>query len=223
MLQSQNYLYTAVMDNDTLVNRLRNYMEYIGLSNTQFADRAGIPRPTLSQILSGRNKKINNELIDKLHSAFPRLSIIWLLFGEGPMDVDIATQNMTVNGPENRTDASERTIGSNDATVETLNGNVVSDYEEPGVYGLPRSAPPQASLFDSERESIYHRPYSVDRKSTPTPNRPAESKQPPRAETTVPRVERMTPTTETDGRKVVSIMVFYSDNSFEVFKPEQTE
>jgi len=232
------------MDNGTLVNRLRAFMEYIGLSNTQFADRAGIPRPTLSQILSGRNKKINNELIDKLHCAFPRLNVIWLLFGEGSMNVDNTSPAEALGASENRTDESARTLGGNEATVNVLKGNIASDFEDYAVYGLPRSAP-QASLFDNEQTTAYPKSYTNDRKNKSTTPRPStESRQTlhtdntmsrgestmPRVDTSVPsndttmsRVERLMPTTGSDGRKVVSIMVFYSDNSFEVFKPEQTE
>ena len=38
-------------------------MEHEQLTNSQFADKCRIPRPTLSQILNGRNKKISEEII----------------------------------------------------------------------------------------------------------------------------------------------------------------
>lgn len=55
------------------------------MANSQFADKADVPRPSLSQILNGRNKKISNEFITKLHDAFPSLNVLWLLFGDGDM------------------------------------------------------------------------------------------------------------------------------------------
>lgn len=69
-----------------IVNRLTTFMEAHGIGSTQFADACGIPRPTLSQILSGRNKKISDAVIAKIHGAYPRLSVLWLLFGEGQME-----------------------------------------------------------------------------------------------------------------------------------------
>ncbi len=69
-----------------IVNRLLTFMETHGIGSTQFADSCGIPRPTLSQILSGRNKKISDAVISKIHNAYPRLSVLWLLFGEGQME-----------------------------------------------------------------------------------------------------------------------------------------
>lgn len=66
-------------------DRLKAFIDHSGLSSSQFADLAGIPRPTLSQVLNGRNKKVSNELVGKLHASFPNLNILWLLFGEGEM------------------------------------------------------------------------------------------------------------------------------------------
>lgn len=69
----------------SLLDRLKIYMEHLQFTVSQFADAAAIPRPTLSQILSGRNKKISNEVLEKLHKAYPDLNISWLLFGDGQM------------------------------------------------------------------------------------------------------------------------------------------
>ncbi len=73
------------MDDLNVAIRLKGFIETEGLTHSQFADRCGIPRPSLSQLLSGRNKKISDVLIGQIHKAFPRLSVLWLLFGEGPM------------------------------------------------------------------------------------------------------------------------------------------
>ncbi|MDE7437963.1 MAG: helix-turn-helix domain-containing protein [Muribaculaceae bacterium] len=70
---------------DNVAIRLKGFMDAMELTNSQFADQCGIPRPTLSQLLTGRNKKISDVLVGQIHSAFPRLSVLWLLFGEGDM------------------------------------------------------------------------------------------------------------------------------------------
>lgn len=75
------------MTEETVATRLKVFMDSIELSHSQFADRCGIPRPTLSQLLSGRNKKISDLLVGQIHHAFPDLSVLWLLFGEGSMIV----------------------------------------------------------------------------------------------------------------------------------------
>lgn len=68
-----------------IVDRLNLFLEETRISKSQFADSCNIPRPTVSQILSGRNKKISDEIIAKIHSIYPQLSIMWLMFGEGNM------------------------------------------------------------------------------------------------------------------------------------------
>lgn len=75
------------MNEENFAIRLKHFLESQGLTNSQFADTCSIPRPTLSQILTGRNKKISDILIGMIHKAYPQLSILWLLFGEGEMMV----------------------------------------------------------------------------------------------------------------------------------------
>ena len=72
-----------------IVERLNSFLEQFGITKSQFADNCDIPRPTASQILSGRNKKISDDIISKIHNIYPELSISWLLFGEGEMFVSI--------------------------------------------------------------------------------------------------------------------------------------
>lgn len=80
------------------VSRLKLFMDSQNLASTQFADMCMIPRPTVSQILNGRNKKISDELIGKIHRAFPQLSVLWLMFGEGNMESD---SNIQFSEPKN--------------------------------------------------------------------------------------------------------------------------
>lgn len=68
-----------------IATRLKLFFEFANITTSQFADNCGIARPTLSQILTGRNKKISDILIGQIHAAYPNLSILWLLFGEGDM------------------------------------------------------------------------------------------------------------------------------------------
>lgn len=69
----------------TVATRLKHFMDFKEISITQFADTCGIPRPTLSQLLSGRNKKLSDVIVKLIHERFPELSVLWLMFGEGEM------------------------------------------------------------------------------------------------------------------------------------------
>ncbi len=153
-----------------IVDRLKIYMEHIGLQISQFADTAMIPRPTLSQILSGRNKKISNEILGKLHSAYPALNISWLLFGDEPMEY--VANKPVVSAPI-------QSQVQHDPHLEPI--HVEPDNEDSNAnaaIGASAAPSPQA---------------------TPAP---------------------ISLTTDS-SKRVQTIMVFYSDNSFETFTPAQ--
>lgn len=71
------------MEDFPVALRLKSLIEALGLSDSQFADKCSISRSTLSLILSGKNKKISDVMLSQIHEAFPEVSILWLLFGEG--------------------------------------------------------------------------------------------------------------------------------------------
>lgn len=96
------------MEEDNIVTRLKFFMDSINISNSRFADQAGIPRPSLSQLLTGRNKKISDVIVKQIHDAFPQLSIMWLLFGEGPMlSMSGVTGSFDSRGVENPSENQE--------------------------------------------------------------------------------------------------------------------
>ncbi len=67
-----------------MVNRIRELLDIRQLSPTQFADLIGVGRPVISHILSERNKP-SLEVVQKVISAFPDVSLSWLMSGTGPM------------------------------------------------------------------------------------------------------------------------------------------
>ena len=73
------------MEDFPVATRIKSIIGALGLTDSQFADRCSISRPTLSLLLSGKNKKISDIMLSQIHNAFPEVSILWLLFGEGSM------------------------------------------------------------------------------------------------------------------------------------------
>lgn len=103
---------------ENFATRLKLFMDSIGVSSSQFADSCEIPRPSFSQLLSGRNQKVSDVIITKIHSAFPDLSVTWLLFGEGKMtnessekaeetDYEVKNPEKIQDNPGNPSDYSE--------------------------------------------------------------------------------------------------------------------
>ena len=64
--------------------RIKKWIEYKGLKASNFADKIGVNRATVSHILSGRNKP-SIDFIEKMIRSFPDLNIDWLMIGAGFM------------------------------------------------------------------------------------------------------------------------------------------
>lgn len=176
-----------------IVNRIKTFMNTYGIGSTQFADACRIPRPTLSQILSGRNKKISDEVISKIHDAYPQLSVLWLLFGEGDMLVtaNIALTEAQTGGQKVAQTASKNGFGQVvSASTEKLN------EDEPSLFGGDEL------IFDDEAP-LHEVEADASVFASGTSDSGASTVQIP-----------------ADGSKsIVNIMVFYSDNSYQSFVP----
>lgn len=78
-----------------MVDRIKALMEYKGLTSTQLADQVGVPRATVSHILSGRNNP-SLDVVQKMLHAFREVSVDWLLLGEGTMLTSLASAPSSV-------------------------------------------------------------------------------------------------------------------------------
>jgi hypothetical protein len=176
-----------------IASRLKLFLDYTGVQSTQFADTCGIPRPSFSQLLSGRNRKVSDEVISKIHEAYPQLSVLWLMFGEGEM---VSSQNIKISEPEIGQNPPLQPMQSLDfeeeLPTETETNVVVNASQSTQVPPLPGMSGSDFAVFGAATAS-------------------------PKAPTTKPAA----PADEAPARRVVSIMVFYSDKSFETFVPEK--
>lgn len=168
-----------------IVDRLTAFRDYTGLTNSQFADRAGIPRPTLSQFLSGRNKRLSDDFTAKLHNAYPELNVLWLLFGEGDMlvasNIEFSESKNSDNSGLNISDSSENEKIDKAQPPYSITSQTMTNQPSAGspgaeIHSIPSNQPNQqlSSLFSAAAEA---------------------------------------------EKKIQSIMVFYTDNSYEAFYP----
>lgn len=178
------------MDNDnenSIAQRLKQYMEETGITVSQFADRAGIPRPTFSQLINGRNKTISDQLLFKIYQNFPDLDILWLMF----------------NKPRGNQSEKIETSGPQNVAIET------------------RKQPEQTDIKSDILHETAKSDYSLNNQSIKTSENIAAEPQ-WAASMMVSPVEE-TPETDTtdktDKKEITSIIILYSDNSFDTFKP----
>lgn len=190
-----------------IVERLIAYRNYTGYTNSQFADLANIPRPTLSQFLNGRNKRLSDDMTSKLHQAFPDLNILWLLFGEGDMLTD---QNIKI---------SEANIDENSDFFITD----IPDYKESNVSksvsenltDSQANRKNQANSFKKNGEDPFETLKHEDFNENEGANFFAGQSCQKMSEA---------PVVPTDpSKRIKSIMVFYSDNSYEIFTPNSNK
>ncbi len=174
-----------------IVSRLKRFLEDTGISNSQFADTCEIPRPTLSQLLNGRNKKVSDEVIGKIHRAYPSLNVMWLMFGDG---------EMLLNG----SDAPHATADKMSASAEAQ-GSLIDELGQ------------RAISFDEDASAAYH-PAS---KQTQRVSQPASMSEAIQSIMRSNGGGRPLPrgSASPDARRVVNIVVFYSDGRFEQFGP----
>ena len=76
--------------------RIELLMKCYDLSPSQFADKTGIQRASVSHIISGRNKP-SLEVMLKIYDAFPGIDMKWLMTGVGEVPVRQADAESAVN------------------------------------------------------------------------------------------------------------------------------
>lgn len=181
-----------------LVSRLKLFLNQNGISNSLFADTCGIPRPTLSQLLNGRNKKVSDEIIAKIHASYPSLSIMWLMFGDGDMFVPNANNEIET----------ETQLGENTDFADSDKGN--REYRKPVQQSIQFGDVSEDGFADGEDAGASEDLGNNVSKTMET-----------LARATMPQVSTGAKrgAESSAARRVVSIMVFYSDNSFETFTP----
>lgn len=63
-------------------NRIKQILQHHDLTASQFADRIGVQRSSISHILSGRNKP-SLDFVIKVTTEFKDVDMYWLLNGKG--------------------------------------------------------------------------------------------------------------------------------------------
>ncbi len=76
-----------------ILERLKTILSHFKLTPSAFADTIGVPRSSISHLLSGRNKP-SLDFVLKLVGKFPEVDLYWLLYGQGqfPPTEDISNE-----------------------------------------------------------------------------------------------------------------------------------
>jgi transcriptional regulator with XRE-family HTH domain len=81
--------------------RIKRIMEEFGLNKTEFSERTGIGKSTLSLMFTDENRKVSQKSIELILTAFSNISSDWLMFGKEPMykngALDLFGQTVALN------------------------------------------------------------------------------------------------------------------------------
>ena len=180
-----------------MVDRIRKVMEYYQLSPTNFADTIDINRASLTHIFSGRNQP-SLDVAKKILKAFPDVNTEWLVMGMGPM---------LKNGT-----ASEPSVTTVDNMPQTdLFGNFEVD--------MPTQTTDEPASTNEEDTVIEHIAEPADDVSVrkPTPSTRNRRSTVSNISTRESKRERISDSQE--DKKIVKIVFFYDDHSFEEYRP----
>ncbi|MBR4119886.1 MAG: helix-turn-helix transcriptional regulator [Bacteroidales bacterium] len=154
-------------------NRIKEIIAHEHLSDGEFADLVGIKRSTLSHCLNGRND-VSKDIITKIHTAYPYISINWLMFGEG-----------------------DSGLSSTDRSSSNLFDSLSNSDTE--YNGTPKYEK------DLELNSPINEVQSIINQQSIVQNTPRLN---------ISQLEK----TEIKERRIEKIMIFYTDNTYEVFQ-----
>ena len=172
--------------------RIEFIMNGCGLTPSQFAEKTGIPRASVSHILSGRNKP-SLEVLQKVAMVFPEVDIQWLMLGVGKQpDFSSPMQQESSQEP---------------AVVEEANLFMqYGESEQSSPAPIYQQPVKPAAKLDKPRVDD-----SRQQKGTAT-----KAPQPSQRRTTTQRT-----VAAEQVRRIKEIRVFYSDGTYEILYPEK--
>lgn len=90
-----------------IADRLRLLIDSLGIEDQEFAQKVGISKATLSNILTKKTKSTKAEIVAEIWRTFPSLNIRWLLLGEGEIWEESPLGQATIQSIEARIRAAE--------------------------------------------------------------------------------------------------------------------
>jgi transcriptional regulator with XRE-family HTH domain len=100
-----------MINSTDFIKRLKKVIDYYGESASSFAVKIGVPRSSISHILSGRNKP-SLEFILKILASYPEVELYWLLNGKGQFP-NLPNQPIQKNPVEEKKEETPKTLFSN--------------------------------------------------------------------------------------------------------------
>ena len=179
------------------------------LTPSQFADKTGIQRASVSHILSSRNKP-SYEIMQKISLAFPEVNVGWLFMGIGePPHLPDVSQNTAVD------DADVSSTASSEAPMQKVATTLFPSLME--VEPEPSELHANVARDKGVTHSVAAREIHVEaapQKSSATSESIVECENKENVPADI--------TLKTDAaRRIKEIKIFYNNGTYETFVPEK--
>ena len=184
-----------------MIDRINLILKAKNITAKQFAEEIGVQPSGMSHILSGRNNP-SLEFVMKVVRRYPEIDINWLLMGKGEMYKGDGL--LPASSPKE-----DGMAGGGHTLFSDVDDDPFADIQP--VYRGPVDDVPT---------------YREETKETPRPvaevpveaEKPLVEERPAAEETSLEEVKAAMQTRE--GRRLVKILFFYDDRTFEEYRPE---
>jgi len=191
-----------------MVDRIKQVMDYEGLTPAVFAETIGINRSNLTHIFSGRNQP-SLDLAKKILTAFPEIKTEWLIMGMGEM----------LDSPENKVESAKPTARF--VQTDLFSGETPDTPAQPVAHQtIPENQSTASENHRSERMVHDSKP-NKDNVEVET-QKSIPSRRTTRNVANIPTEtpKRQQKINSQEVKTVQKIVFFYSDNTFETFYPQ---
>lgn len=180
-----------------MINRINLILQAKNITAKQFAEEIGIQPSGMSHIMSGRNNP-SLEFVNKVIRRYPEIDANWLLLGKGEMYAAGAMESPAVSSPTLFAPPAPSPAPAPAPVVEPA----------PAVEPISKEIP---IAVETEKEDV---PDEEEWKGL------QEVTIATRGQENVSLKEKPAPVGE-DGRKLVRILFFYDDHTFEEYHPQE--
>lgn len=205
-----------------MLDRIRDLLTARQLSSTQFADVIGVSRPVVSHILSGRNKP-SLEVVQKILTALPDLSVNWLLNGAGPM---LTSSLEPTEPPKRRVLATAAPVGPANTAPPVIPSaaGIAEQTKGPIPNTVVEAAPTEPAT--AATAPLMPPTAAIGPLPIPSPVRPSVTAPVIAALTdapaAVPAGVALAQSLSEAGKSIRRIVIFYHDGTFADYQPETT-
>ena len=107
------------MNNKDILNRIKTIIDESNLTNSEFAEKLGVPKSSISHLLSERNNP-SLDIVYKISTAFDDITTDYLIFGK------IKPTNNQINEPRELFSLPDKEISEN--SVKDSNNKLKSIF-----------------------------------------------------------------------------------------------